>query len=43
MERGNENPEIRKRFNHFVNAPEVKDPSVTFENMRGQKKVADWK
>ena len=38
-----ENPEIRKRFNHFVNAPEVKDPSVTFENMRGQKKVADWK
>ncbi|MBC7510016.1 MAG: nitrite reductase (NAD(P)H), partial [Ferruginibacter sp.] len=38
-----ENPEIRKRINHFVNAPEIKDPSVTFENMRGQKKVADWK
>lgn len=38
-----ENPEIRKRFNHFVNAPEIKDPSVRFENMREQKKVADWK
>ncbi len=38
-----ENPEIRKRFNHFVNAPEEKDPSVKFESMREQKKVADWK
>lgn len=38
-----ENPEIRKRFNHFVNAPEVKDPSVVFEEMRDQKKVRDWK
>ena len=38
-----ENPEIKKRFNHFVNAPEVKDPSVKFESMREQKKVADWK
>ena len=38
-----ENPEIRKRFNHFVNAPTVKDPSIKFEEMRGQKKVADWK
>ncbi|MDB5279716.1 MAG: assimilatory nitrite reductase large subunit precursor [Ferruginibacter sp.] len=38
-----ENPEIRKRFNHFVNAPEVKDPTVVFEEMRDQKKVRDWK
>jgi nitrite reductase (NADH) large subunit len=38
-----ENPEIRKRFNHFVNAPEVKDPTVVFEEMREQKKVKDWK
>ncbi len=37
-----ENVEIRKRFNHFVNAPE-KDPSIQFEPMREQKKVADWK
>ncbi len=37
------NPEIRKRFNHFVNAPHEKDPSVQFEPMRQQKKVADWK
>lgn len=38
-----ENPEIRKRFNHFVNAPQEKDPTVKFEPMREQKKVADWK
>ncbi len=38
-----ENPEIRKRFNHFVNAPEEKDPSVKFEPMREQKRVSDWK
>lgn len=38
-----ENPEIRKRFNHFVNAPEIKDPTVVFEEMREQKKVRDWK
>lgn len=37
-----EDPEIRKRFNHFVNAPEEKDPSVKFEEMRGQKKATDW-
>lgn len=36
-------PEIRKRFTHFVNAPQEKDPSVKFEPMREQKKVADWK
>jgi nitrite reductase (NADH) large subunit len=38
-----QNPEIRKRFTHFVNAPQEKDPSVQFESMRGQKKVPDWK
>lgn len=38
-----ENPEIRKRFNHFVNAPEEKDPTMQFVPMRDQKKVADWK
>ncbi len=38
-----ENPEIRKRFAHFVNAPQEKDPSVQFEPMREQKKVPDWK
>lgn len=38
-----ENPEVRKRFTHFVNAPEVKDPTVTFVPMRDQIKAADWK
>ena len=38
-----ENPAIRKRFSHFVNAPEEKDPTVVFEDMREQKKVKDWK
>ncbi|SHE51173.1 nitrite reductase large subunit NirB [Pedobacter caeni] len=37
-----EDPEIRKRFNHFVNAPEEKDPTVKFDEMRGQKKATDW-
>lgn len=37
-----EDPAIRKRFNHFVNAPEEKDPTVKFDEMRGQKKAADW-
>ena len=37
-----ENPEMRKRFNHFVNAPEEKDPSVQFETLRGQVKAKDW-
>ncbi|RCH53611.1 nitrite reductase (NAD(P)H) [Mucilaginibacter hurinus] len=37
-----EDPAIRKRFNHFVNAPEEKDPSVQFDEMRGQKRAAEW-
>jgi nitrite reductase (NADH) large subunit len=38
-----ENPEIRKRFNHFVNAPQEKDPTVQFEVMREQKRAKEWK
>ena len=37
-----ENPELRKRFNHFVNAPEEKDPTVKFEQLRDQKKAKEW-
>ncbi len=37
-----QNPEIRKRFNHFVNAPGAKDPTVLFEQLRDQKKAANW-
>ncbi len=37
-----ENPEIRKRFNHFVNAPAEKDPAIRFDEFRGQKKPGDW-
>lgn len=37
-----ENSELRKRFTHFINAPEEKDPTVKFETMRGQRKAADW-
>ena len=36
-------PELRKRFNHFVNAPKEKDPSVRFDAMRDQKKAKEWK
>lgn len=38
-----ESPQLRKRFTHFINAPEEKDPSIQFEPMRGQKKVPAWK
>ena len=38
-----ENPELRKRFTHFVNAPKEKDPTVKFDIVRGQKNAADWK
>jgi nitrite reductase (NADH) large subunit len=38
-----ETPELRSRFNHFVNAPEEKDPTVKFEEMREQKKAKEWK
>ncbi|WP_044218453.1 nitrite reductase large subunit NirB [Chitinophaga pinensis] len=38
-----ESPELRKRFSHFVNAPGTKDPTVKFDNLREQKKAAEWK
>lgn len=37
-----ESPELRKRFSHFVNAPEEKDPSVQFDPLREQKKAVSW-
>ena len=37
------NPDIRKRFTHFVNAPEVKDPTGSIVPMRDQFKSEDWK
>ena len=37
------NPEIRKRFNHFVNAPGEKDPTVEFVPIRDQKIAKQWK
>jgi nitrite reductase (NADH) large subunit len=38
-----ENPEIRKRFSHFVNAPQEKDPTVAFDPLRDQKRAKEWK
>ncbi len=38
-----ETPELRKRFTHFVNAPEEKDPTAKFEPMREMIKAKDWK
>jgi nitrite reductase (NADH) large subunit len=38
-----DSPELRKRFNHFVNAPEEKDPTIQFDEMREQKKAKEWK
>jgi nitrite reductase (NADH) large subunit len=35
-------PDLRKRFSHFVNAPEVKDPTVQFDAMREQVKAKEW-
>jgi nitrite reductase (NADH) large subunit len=36
------NPELQKRFSHFINAPEEKDPTIRFESLRNQKKAAGW-
>lgn len=36
-----ENPDIRARFRHFINADEG-DPTLEFVDMRGQKRPADW-
>lgn len=38
-----ENPELRKRFAHFVNAPAQKDPTVQFEVMRDQVRAREWR
>ncbi|MCV9386505.1 nitrite reductase large subunit NirB [Reichenbachiella ulvae] len=35
------NPELRKRFTHFVNTS-IPDPTMKFEEMRGQKKPVEW-
>ncbi|QDA61073.1 nitrite reductase large subunit NirB [Hymenobacter jejuensis] len=37
-----ENPELRRQFAHFVNAPKEKDPSLQFEGMREQVKAKEW-
>lgn len=37
-----DSPELRKRFSHFVNSEE-KDPTINFDEMRGQKKAVEWK
>jgi nitrite reductase (NADH) large subunit len=37
-----ENPAFRRRFAHFINAPQEKDPSVQFDSMRGQIKTKEW-
>jgi nitrite reductase (NADH) large subunit len=36
-----DDPNLRKRFTHFVNVPEEKDPTIQFEPMREQVK-AKW-
>ncbi|OIN60738.1 nitrite reductase large subunit NirB [Arsenicibacter rosenii] len=37
-----ETPELRKRFTHFVNQPDLKDPSVAFTPLRTQKRAQEW-
>lgn len=37
-----DNPELRRRFVHFVNAPRKKDPDLGFGEMRGQVKAKEW-
>ena len=34
--------DLQKRFTHFVNAPEEKDPTVKFDQLRGHKKALGW-
>ena len=38
-----DNPELQKKFSHFINAPEEKDPTVRFDMLRDQKIAANWK
>ena len=35
-------PQLRKKFTHFVNAPKEKDPSVVFEPLRDQVRAKEW-
>jgi len=37
-----ESPELRKKFVHFVNAPQEKDPTVSFDSMREMVKAKEW-
>ena len=37
-----ESPELRKKFVHFVNAPQEKDPTVGFDSMREMVKAKEW-
>ncbi|TAH00802.1 MAG: nitrite reductase large subunit [Sphingobacteriales bacterium] len=37
-----DNQNLKKKFNHFVNAPDEKDPSIKFEPLREQKQAAAW-
>jgi nitrite reductase (NADH) large subunit len=36
-----DSPELRQRYNHFVNVPD-KDPTISFEEMRTQKRAKEW-
>jgi nitrite reductase (NADH) large subunit len=36
-----EDPTMRSRFRHFINAEEA-DPTLEFVELRGQKMPADW-
>ncbi|GAB3318971.1 nitrite reductase large subunit NirB [Larkinella ripae] len=38
-----DNPELRQRFTHFVNVPELKDPTVEFATLRDQKRAKEWR
>jgi nitrite reductase (NADH) large subunit len=38
-----DNPHLRQRFSHFINAPQQKDPSVQFEPLRTQKRAKEWR
>ncbi|MGI4804827.1 MAG: nitrite reductase large subunit NirB, partial [Janthinobacterium lividum] len=35
-------PQLRKKFVHFVNAPAEKDPTVAFEPLRDQIRAREW-
>nr|WP_294943368.1 nitrite reductase large subunit NirB [uncultured Mucilaginibacter sp.] len=37
-----ESPTMRKRFSHFINAPEEKDPNALFVPLREQVRAKEW-